>query len=222
MKKILAILCLLLASSVFAYDDNYWPKSYFLSAGYGIGATFGDLNDHTLSATDSLGNKEIVYPPDMSLLLHPDFAIGANIRDFSLAMTFQYQSMEQALTKGPEDSDDVKSRIWRFGFEFTYNLFWPDPLQFGFGMGYSFTNLKTKSSAVYDNKWKASEIMGSAISVIINSHYYFNDYLALVPSVKFYETWFKSVYTERSETCDLKNYLWQTFIVANLSLQFQF
>ena len=222
MRKLLFILIACAVSAGFAFPDDYWPRTYFVGAGASVGGSFGDLNDHTLSAVDSAGNKEKVYPPDLGLIFHPDFYMGVNIRDFSLAIAFQYQKMDYDLTKAPNDLDETESRIWRFGFEFTYNLFWPDPLQFGFGMGYSFTNLKTKKSAVSEECVSASELMGSALVFVLNAHYFFNDYMAIVPSIKFHETWFKSVYTKQSGTSDLDDYLWQSFLVGGIALQFQF
>ena len=177
------------------------------------------MNERAITITDSADVRYKAHSAEMAFFGTPDLSIGANIRCFSLMLDFQYWKSEEDLVDTDVSED---TQIWRVGFEFTYNLFWPDPLQFGFGMGYSFTNLKTKKSAVSEECISASELMGSALVFVLNAHYFFNDYMAIVPSIKFHETWFKSVYTKQSGTSDLDDYLWQSFLVGGIALQFQF
>lgn len=214
------LLCLLLSSAVFA--DGYWPKSYFVEAGFGMTYTRGDLHQGTISAHDTLEHKITVHPPKMDFIPTPSFTLGANIRDFTLGLNFQYWSTSGELTKAPDNADESDIRIWRLGFEFTYNLFWPDEYQIGLGGGYSFTNINTRESAFFGDEVFASELYGSGVGFVANAHYYFMRHLAIVPAVKIYENWFKNVYTSRTETCDLDPYLWQTYFMASVSLQYQF
>ncbi len=223
MKKILFVLITVIGLCFSqAFAENYWPKSYFAEAGFGLVVTKGDLNENNITAKDSSGNKVTIHPPAMSILGTPDFTLGANIRSFSLALNFQYWTASQILAGFPTEDHEEDSRIWRLGFEFTYNLFWPDFFQIGLGGGLSFTNIKTKNSAFFEDKSATSELYGSAVAFVANIHYYITDHIAMVPAIKIYETWFRNVYTEQTETCDLDPYLWQTFILASVSLQYQF
>lgn len=224
MKKFLFVLITVIGlycSQAFA-DEGYWPRSYFLEAGFGIVASKGDLNEHAIKATDTLDNKVEIHPPAYSILGTPDLSIGANVGAFTLALNYQYWKSTQILAGFPTEDTEESSRIWRLGFEFTYNVFFPEFFQIGLGLGYSFTNIKTEKSAFFDGKAYSSELMGSAVAFIANIHYYISDNFAMVPAVKVYENWFKNVYTSKTETCDLDPYLWQTFVLVSVSLQFQF
>ena len=70
---------------------------------------------------------------------------------------------------------------------------------------------------VYD-----AEFMGSAVAFIANVHYYITENIAMVPALKFYESWFKNVHCSRIDNNDLDPYLWQTFVLATVSIQYQF
>ena len=202
-----------MASDDFEYGDGYWPKSYFLSVGMGATYTRGDLNEHRISLTDSAGNKSKVYPPSMSFFATPDLTIGVNIRSFTLDFNFQYWKSSQELTKLDESEE---TKIWRAGFEFSYNLFWPEDFQVGLGIGYSYTSLTAKNSAIHKDRKEQSNFMGSGAAFIANVRYYLNDYVAIVPAVKVYENWFMDVNTSQSGTCDLDPFIWQTYILTSL------
>jgi len=220
MKKILALFVLAVAiTAASAYEETYWPRSYFIGAGMGIMATTGDLNERAITLKDTSGNKMKAYPPDISLMGSPEVQLGVNIREFTLAVVFQYWKAEQELVK---ISNEESYRYWRLGFEFTYNFFWPDFFQIGLGGGFSYTSLKTDNSTFNGEEFHDTEFMGSALALIANVQYFFNNNIALVPALKFYRNWYKNIYTDDSENRDLDPYLWQSFISASVALQFQF
>lgn len=222
MKKIASILLLL--AGLFctqAWAEDYWPKSYFVKAGFNVAYSNGDLNERAISLEDTTGEKMKVYPPDLKLIPSPEIELGVNMRFFSLAVTFQYSFLTGGLTDD-EDPDPTDISLWRFGFEFTYNLNWPEDFQVGLGLGYSYTTIYVGNSAYMDGESYRSRLLGSGVGFILNAHYYFTDHIAIVPSVKIYENWFKNVYTGPSELCDLDPYKWQTFFTAGLSIQYQF
>ena len=202
-----------------AYEENYWPRSYFISAGMGAVVTTGDLNERAITIKDTSGNKMKTYPPDISLMGNPEFMVGANIREFTVAVAFQYWKQNQELVKL---STEESCRYWRLGFEFYYNFFWPDYFQIGLGAGFSYTSIKTDNSTFNGEKFTDTEFMGSGLGLMANVQYFFNNNIAIVPAVKFYRNWFKNVYTEDSENRDLDPFLWQTFISGSVALQFQF
>lgn len=82
MKKLVLLFFIIFAvTTASAYEENYWPRSYFVRAGMGITATTGDLNERPVSVKDTSGNKFKTYPPDMSLMGDPEFLLGVNIRN---------------------------------------------------------------------------------------------------------------------------------------------
>ena len=106
--------------------------------------------------------------------------------------------------------------------EFSYNFFWPEFFQVGIGAAYSYTTITTENTAYIDDEASESELMGSAVGLIANLKYFLMDHIAIVPYIKVYENWFKNVYTEESELCDLDSYMWQTFFFVGVNIQIQF
>lgn len=215
-----------LAFSVGFAAEDYWPRSYFASVGFGLSAARGDVGDYTLSVKND-GVKETVHLPTLDFIASPEIQIGANIREFTLGLIFNYWSFEENLGGFPTEDYMANTKYIRFGFEFTYNLFWPEDFQVGFGLGYYYNTVKTDNS-VYssepDTKPYGSELMGSSIALIGNIHYFFTPNISLVPIIKIHETWFRFIYTdtEESETSDLKHTQWETVVTAGIQVQFQF
>ena len=226
MKKVLAIL-LVFAGLVLAqpaddfYGAGYWTRSFFAHVGFDFGYTNGDLNEKAISLKDTNGKDMKIYPPDIALVRTPELAVGVNIRFFTLAVSFQYASESDNLT-GYEDNEKTDVTSWRLGFEFLYNLFWEGDFQIGIGGGYSYSSIKADNSALLGNTSYRSEFIGSGIGAILNAHYYFTDHIAIVPALKFYENWYKNLYTKPSGNCDLEHYVWQTYIQGSLSIQYKF
>ena len=147
MKKFILFFILTVAvTAASAYEENYWPRSYFVRAGMGVTATIGDLNERPVSVKDTSGNKFKTYPPDMAIMGDPELLLGVNIREFTLAVAFQYWKQQEELVK---ISAEESTRFWRLGFEFYYNFFWPDYFQVGLGAGFSYTSIKTENSAFH-------------------------------------------------------------------------
>ncbi|SHI84087.1 outer membrane beta-barrel protein [Fibrobacter sp. UWP2] len=222
MKRLLTIAALLCAFTISHADEDegYWPRSYYINLGFGAVATRGDVNERAISVTDSTGAKSIIYTPAIEIMPMPDITLGVNIRCFSLDIDFQYWNSSNELIDNPEVTE--KYTYWRFGFEFMYNFFWPDFFQIGAGIGYSYTNLKTENSAYIGGKIQNSELMGSGFAFITNIHYYITDNFSMVPAIKIYENWFKAVNSKATGTLDLDPYLWQTYVMVSVGLQYQF
>ena len=226
MKKILLAIALL-SSAIFAQpedsDYSYWPRSYFASIGFGVIANRGDFFDETLKIKGDDDITKTVNLPQTKVLMSPSYNIGVNIREFSLAATFQYWSMNVAINGLPDNITEQKMRFWRLGADFTYNFFYPEFFQVGVGLGYSFSSLSIKDNAVSAEKGLAnSDLMGSAIALVTNVRYYITDYFCLNPSLHIYETWYKAVNTKNAGTKDLKSYIWQTYIAISISAMVQF
>lgn len=205
-----------------AVADGSWPKTYFIEVGWDLAYSTGDLNSTSIRTKDTLNKDLRIYMPDLGLMTAPDFTVGTNIWAFTLAVNFNYWKGKTELTKFKND-DEFSSRMWRFGFEFTYNLLYPEDFQVGLGGGYSYSNIKTQKSAIdYHGDPMESEVMGSGLAFVANIRYYFTNNLVLTPTIKVYGNWFKNVYTASSEIQDVKPYMWQTFILGAISFQYQF
>lgn len=219
--KIITLVLCLLAGLTFA-EEYYWPRTYYVSAGFGAQLSKGDFNERAISGKDSAGIKGDIHPPALEFVATPDFMLGVNLGAFSLGLGFQYWNSEQVIAGFPDESYKQDTRIWRLDLEVTYNLFYPDFFQVGLGVGYAYNSVKSDNSAIFDDKAYNVEFMGSAVAFIANIHYYITDNIAMVPALKIYESWFKNVHCSRIENNDLDPYLWQTFILSTVSIQYQF
>lgn len=229
MKKTLLtsiLLCAILTLQSFAQDEEgFWPRSYFIGAGFAAVATRGDVNEYNITTKTEKGEKEIVHNPELNFLVWPDFFIGVDIGQFSLSGNFNYWYFTDNLIGFGENEVDVRTRIWRFGIEFIYNFFWPDFFQPGLGIGYSYTSVYTNDNVFPIDETKErsdSELMGSSISLIMDIRYFLTDNIVLLPSLKFYETWFANLYTENGGTNSLKHKKWQTFVIMEISVVYHF
>jgi len=220
MKRLIVLLSLLLASASFA--DEAWPRTFFFSAGMGLHASKGDLNDRILSIKDTSGVKHSVHSPALEILASPDLTLGVNVREFTFGVNLQIWESEQVINGFPDESVKGENLYWRISMEFTYNLFWPDFFQIGLGVNYSYTTLTTDNTVYVDDKVDESELMGSSVGIHANVKYYVTENLAFVPYLKIYETWYRNVYYEEAGLCDLDSYMWQTFFFVGLNAQLQF
>ena len=236
MKKILLALAFL-TGVVWAQpsenDFAQWPRSYYASIGIGIMANRGDFFSRELKITDKEGNTEIINLPQNKILLTPDYNLGVNIREFSFGLSFQYWSTKGSIDHNPPAMNEQDMNYWRFGLEATYNFFYPEYFQVGVGLGYSFSSLSVENNASSNAKdFFDSSLKGSAVSIITNIRYYITDFFCFSPSLRFYESWYKSVNTDNSGTIefgkknngvkDHNSYLWQTYIAISINAMVQF
>ena len=219
--KVIALFVCLLAGFTFA-EDYYWPRTYYVSAGFGAQVSKGDFNDRFLFGKDSAGVKGEIHPPSILFAAAPDLMVGVNLGAFTFVFGFQYWTSEQDISGFPEDTYMQDVRIWRAGLEVTYNLFYPEFFQIGLGIGYSYSSVKAENSAFFGPDVYDTEFMGSAVAFIANIHYYITENIAMVPAIKVYENWFKNIHCSRIDNNDLDPYLWQSFVFAGVSVQYQF
>ncbi len=97
--KIIILLIAAVITAAGAYEENYWPRSYFVRAGMGITATTGDLNERPVSVKDTSGNKFKTYPPDISLMGDPEFGWGWCADRFDIIQTDWIGSLSRYLEK---------------------------------------------------------------------------------------------------------------------------
>lgn len=222
MKFRLGLLALLFClSSAFA-EEFYFPRSYYASVGFSLSVSKGDFNESPVSGKDSAGVKGYIHPPALEFLGTPDFQLGVNLGAFSFGLDFQYWNSTQTLAGFPDESYEQDTRIWRVGLEAVYNFFWPDFFTAGLGIGYSYSSIKSENAALFGSDAYDAEFMGSAVAFIANIRYAVTDNIIMVPALKIYENWFKNVHCSRVSNNDLDPYLWQTFIMASISVQYQF
>ena len=229
MKKTLLttlLLCAIFTIQSFAQDEEgFWPRSYFAGAGFAAVATRGDVNKYIINTETDKGEKELVYNPELNFLVWPDFFLGVDIGQFSLSANFNYWYFTDNLIGFGETDVEARTRIWRFGIEFIYNFFWPEFFQPGFGVGYSYTSIKSDDNVfpIDDTKQRTdAELMGSSIAFIANLRYFLTDFFVLQPSLKFYETWFGHINTENGGTISLDHKKWQTFVVMEIAIVYHF
>ena len=80
--KVIALLICLCAGFTFA-DEYYWPRSYYVTAGFGVMVSKGDFNEHAIKGKDSAGVVGLIHPPALEFIATPDFMLGVNLGAFS-------------------------------------------------------------------------------------------------------------------------------------------
>lgn len=218
LKSVLAIV-LLLAPGLWAKQPEF---SVFGQVGFGLLVSKGDFNDRVLTVKDDDGNKGNLHPATLQVLGSPDFTLGINIKNLSLALDLQYWVSSQNMTGYPDQILERDTRITRLGAEFIYNIFWPEFFQAGLGAGLSYVNVKTENNLFYGASTYDADFSGIAVGFIATIRYYLTDHIAMVPSLKFYENCFFSVDAKRLKDDSLKSNLWQTMILVSLTAQYQF
>ena len=229
MRKILLAIALV-CSAVFAQPDDsdfsYWPRSYFASIGFNVIANRGDLFKRDMKIIDKDGDEETVNLPMSKIFIAPDYNLGVNIREFTFGLSFQYWSYEGKIANLPEDLNEQDVRYYRFGFEASYNFFYPDFFQVGVGLGYSFSSLKAENNVTSIKGFFDSELMGSGVGIISYMRYYITDFFCLSPSLRIYENWYKAVHTQNSGTVEFDDvdisYFWQTYVAISINAMVQF
>ncbi|SHK41102.1 MULTISPECIES: outer membrane beta-barrel protein [unclassified Fibrobacter] len=200
-------------------DFAQWERSYYASLGFNVIANRGGLHHRHITIQDEDNYTETVNMPTAKILLSPDYNIGVNIREFTLALSFQYWTEETAIKDLPKEQD---MRYMRIGAEFTYNFFYPERFQVGVGLGYSYTNLKIEKNTTSVKGFFDTNFMGSGVAIVTNMRYYLTENFGLMPSLRVFETWYKAVNTKNSGTVDIKNYIWQTYIAVSINAMVQF
>jgi hypothetical protein len=215
----LAFLCGTIFAQPSDSDFSYWPRSYYASIGFNVIANRGGLHHRHITMLDNDDYEETVNMPTSKILLSPDYNIGVNIREFTLALSFQYWTEQTAIKDLPQEQD---MHYLRIGAEFTYNFFYPENFQVGVGLGYSYSNLKIEKNTTSRRGFFDTSLMGSGLAIVTNMRYYITENFGLMPSLRVYETWYKAVHTKNSGTVDLKNYIWQTYIAVSINAMVQF
>jgi hypothetical protein len=111
MKKLIAVFLFLsfFTANAFAYEDEgYWPRSYYAGLGFSAVATRGDIGNYTLNTKTEDGEKETVHLPSTNLFVSPDFILGVNIAQFSLALNYNYWYFTDNLAGFPETTSKSK------------------------------------------------------------------------------------------------------------------
>ena len=151
MKRLLIILALLFTAHS-AFAEGEWPRRFFFSAGFGMFASTGDMNERVLSMTDTTGRTQKIHAPDLGVFASPDFTLGVNVREFTFGFNFQIWNSEQDIYGFPDESVTGNSLYWRISMEFLYNFLWPEDFQIGIGVSYSYTTLTTENTAYIDGE----------------------------------------------------------------------
>ena len=195
------------------------PVSFYAQAGFGLVASRGDLNNHVYKVKDDDNIKGNLHPPTIKISGTPDLAVGVNLKNLSLALDFQYWSSSQSLTGYPDASMEQPTSIMRLGAEFTYNVFWPEFFQAGLGGGLSYSNISVEKNLFFGSDRYDTDFSGLGFGLIANLHYSVTPNISMVPALKIYKNYFFGAEASKAE---LDETLRQTFVLATLSLQYQF
>lgn len=116
---------------------------------------------------------------------------------------------------------------FKLGADYRYYLFWPNPLQIGFGINYTYMRIDSKdnvetSSPENENPVLSDGVlMGNGVSALSSVRYYFTEHLGVEFSLKYRFFYYSSLNTKESGSCSIDESLHQHFGEAGIKLIFE-
>ena len=146
----LKFLLLFLVSLAYADFGEVWIKKYAFAAGLDFAVSKGDLDG---------GANFLVYAFDARAL--------ANAHSVSLNLGLGFPDY-----KYMEHSGDAK--YFRYGIEYQYHFFWPEPFRIGAGLGFAFSSLM----------FPTASLTGNGGHAVLSAQYYFTKNFAMESAIR--------------------------------------
>jgi hypothetical protein len=109
--------------------------------------------------------------------------------------------------KYEHDARDGDARYLRFGLEYQYHFFWPEPFRIGAGLGYGFSSMRFSKAA--DNGGEAN-FTGNGPNAVVSAEYYFTDNFAVEGAIRYRLLYLNKVATDVNQGASrLSDAVWQ-------------
>ncbi len=181
MKKITVLLLLLFFALTHA--DNNWVKSYYFSVGFGGAFTQGDLDGNKRISTTENGTTEVDIFPNTGFYIIPELETGANLNQHTVFVDLSYSYPKTSYGLDTEEADETNTNIFRLGFGYRYNFFWPNLFQPFVGLNYSYMYLNTRNNVyIYtleDVSRTNGAVMGNGVALHGGVLYYVEKHITM-------------------------------------------
>ncbi|MCL2101236.1 MAG: hypothetical protein FWH22_05935 [Fibromonadales bacterium] len=144
-----------------AFEDE-WVRKHVFSAGVDFAITRGHLDG--VSKINSSGNlePETIILPKIPFFLVYAFDLRALANEHSVGLNFGY-------------APHGDSKYLRYGLEYQYHFFWPEPFRMGTGIGYDFSSVRS-SEAIFS---------GNGPHAVLSAQYYFTENFAVESAIRY-------------------------------------
>jgi len=175
--------------------EDEWIIKHGISAGVDFAITKGDLDGIShIKSGDGL-EPEIVILPEVPFFLvyAAELRVHANAASMALNFGLGFPKYEHDLQNGD-------ARYLRFGLEYQYHFFWPEPFRIGAGLGYGFSRMQF-SNAVFT---------GNGPNAVVSAQYYFTENFAAEGAIRYRLLHFNKVSTDLNTSASkLSEAVWQ-------------
>lgn len=212
MKK---FLLLILCFTVFSFADDFWTRTHYFGLSFNGFLTTGDLSENKKISLDEEIVTEVFHFPDFKHSFIPEAEVGVNMNAHTFAFVVGLYTFESDYS------------YFRLGADYRYYLFWPNPLQIGFGINYTYMRIDSKdnvetSSPENENPVLSDGVlMGNGVSALSSVRYYFTEHLGVEFSLKYRFFYYSSLNTKESGSCSIDESLHQHFGEAGIKLIFE-
>ncbi len=210
-KHLLLILCL----TVFSFADGFWTRTHYFGLSFNGFLTTGDLSENKKISLDEELVTEVFHFPDFNHSFIPEAEVGVNMNAHTFAFVVGLNTFES-------DYSYV-----RLGADYRYYLFWPNPLQIGFGINYTYMRIDSKNNVETSSPENISPIlsdgvlMGNGVSALSSVRYYFTEHLGAEFSLKYRFFFYSSLNTKECGSCSIDESPYQHFGEAGIKLIFE-
>lgn len=210
MKKLLLfVLCL----TAFSFGEEFWTRTHYIGLSLNKYWATGDLNGKKTISLDKEGLQEDFSLPQFNHSFIPEIEVGVNMNAHAIAIAFGYNEQSQF-------------SYMRVGADYRYYLFWPEPLQLGFGVNYAFMKIYAEDNVLTQKEEEAptysnGNLMGNGFSAVTSVRYYFTEHLGAEASLKYSYFFFNSLNTNECGTCSIDKSPKEHFGELGIKLFFQ-
>ena len=210
-KHLLLILCL----TVFSFADGFWTRTHYFGLSFNGFLTTGDLSENKKISLDEELVTEVFHFPDFNHSFIPEAEVGVNMNAHTFAFVVGLNTFESDYS------------YFRLGADYRYYLFWPNPLQIGFGINYTHMRIDSKNNVETSSPENISPIlsdgvlMGNGVSALSSVRYYFTEHLGAEFSLKYRFFFYSSLNTKECGSCSIDESLYQHFGEAGIKLIFE-
>lgn len=178
---------------------------YAISGGVDYVYSRGDFDGkRTIQAQGDDVVSEQIYLADIPHFVTYALDLRAYVDASSVSFNLGFAQPRASYANTTEDA-----RLFRFGVEYQYHLFWPEVWRPGIGLGYDFTSLRLAHASHGDYGTSYATHSGSGFHFVSSLGYYGWQHFGLEANLRYRLIGLGNVSTKANDFSELETTLWQ-------------